>query len=276
LPSAPPDVSSRVAALLERYEAIQGQRVDELLSYARTRRCRHAHIAAYLGAPSAERCSSCDNCVGTESLPAPILPGSTEQRAIILQCIAHGRWSWGRQTLLRILRGDEGTARGRRALHLHARENPHYGALAFRSETAIAQLLAQMEATGLLRARPLQGKSAVIELTPAGMEALRDPSSLQELDGQGNETIPHDRAEGPPGEDDEALFQALRAWRREEARQHSVPSYVVFHDSVLRAIATQCPRTLEALAQVKGVGPAKLDRYGAAVIDLVAAHSRSG
>jgi len=276
LPSAPADASSRIAALLERYEAIQGQRVDELLSYARTRRCRHAHIAAYLGAPSAERCSSCDNCVGTQPLPAPILPGFTEQRAIILRCIARGRWSWGRQTLLRILRGDDGTERGRRALHPRACENPYFGALAFRSETAIAQLLVQMEAAGLLRARRLQGKSAVIELTPAGAKALRDPGSLEALDHQDSEPASLDRAAGPPGEADEALFQALRAWRREEARQHSVPPYVIFHDTVLRAIARQCPCTLEALAEVKGVGPAKLDRYGAAVIDLVAAHSQCG
>jgi ATP-dependent DNA helicase RecQ len=100
------DASNQIAAVLERYEAIQNQRVDELLSYARTRRCRHAHISAYLGAPSVEHCSSCDNCTKAQPPPAPGLPGVQEQCAIILRCVAHGPWSWGRQTLIRILRGD--------------------------------------------------------------------------------------------------------------------------------------------------------------------------
>jgi ATP-dependent DNA helicase RecQ len=272
---APPDASDRVAALLERYEAIQKQRIDELLSYARTRRCRHAHIAAYLGAPSPQRCSSCDNCVGTQPVSGPSLPDLREQRTIILQCVAHGPWNWGRQTLLRILRGDEGAGRASRALHPRAHENPHFGALAFRSETAIAQLLAQMEAAGLLRARQLQGKSVVIDLTPAGAQALRDPSSLETLDHLDNPPAPRGQVPDPPGEPDEVLFQVLRAWRLEEARQHSVPPYVVLHDSVLRAIAAHCPCSLEALAQIKGVGPAKLDRYGTAVVELVNAHRRA-
>ncbi|MBL7064566.1 MAG: HRDC domain-containing protein [Anaerolineae bacterium] len=75
---------------------------------------------------------------------------------------------------------------------------------------------------------------------------------------------------------DEALFQTLRAWRLEQAHAQEVPPYVVFHDSHLRAIAAHRPVTLEALSELKGVGPHKLEQYGAAVIELVRKHLGGG
>ena len=63
--------------------------------------------------------------------------------------------------------------------------------------------------------------------------------------------------------------ERLRAWRLERAREDGVPPYVVFHDSVLHAIADARPSSLGELAQIAGVGPAKLERYGEAVLALV-------
>jgi DNA helicase-2/ATP-dependent DNA helicase PcrA len=63
--------------------------------------------------------------------------------------------------------------------------------------------------------------------------------------------------------------QRLREWRLERAKADNVPPYVVFHDSVLQAIAAARPGSLGELAQISGVGPAKLERYGAEVLALV-------
>jgi DNA helicase-2/ATP-dependent DNA helicase PcrA len=63
--------------------------------------------------------------------------------------------------------------------------------------------------------------------------------------------------------------QRLRDWRLERARADGVPPYVVFHDSVLQAIAAAQPASLGELAQISGVGPAKLERYGAELLALV-------
>jgi ATP-dependent DNA helicase RecQ len=63
----------------------------------------------------------------------------------------------------------------------------------------------------------------------------------------------------------------LRAWRREVAREHGVPPYVIFHDAHLAAIAARDPHAPEARAGVPGVGAAKLERYGAALLDVLAA-----
>jgi DNA helicase-2/ATP-dependent DNA helicase PcrA len=72
------------------------------------------------------------------------------------------------------------------------------------------------------------------------------------------------------GSADVALEEALRAWRRERAGADGVPAYVVFADRTLRAIVSSRPATLAALAEVEGIGPAKLDRYGEAILAVVA------
>jgi len=67
-------------------------------------------------------------------------------------------------------------------------------------------------------------------------------------------------------EDLPPAFGALRSWRLERAKADDVPAYVVFHNSTLAEIAERQPRTLAELARVPGVGPAKLERYGAEVL----------
>jgi DNA helicase-2/ATP-dependent DNA helicase PcrA len=76
------------------------------------------------------------------------------------------------------------------------------------------------------------------------------------------------RADVQPQEWSESALR-LKEWRLQRARADNVPPYVVFHDSVLRAIAAVRPATLGELAQISGVGPAKLERYGEEVLALV-------
>ncbi|MEO8812034.1 MAG: HRDC domain-containing protein, partial [Caulobacteraceae bacterium] len=71
-----------------------------------------------------------------------------------------------------------------------------------------------------------------------------------------------------------ALFETLRAWRREEASRQGVPPYVIFHDQTLADIARGRPATREALAGIGGVGAGKLERYGPAVIEMVGSGER--
>jgi ATP-dependent DNA helicase RecQ len=69
----------------------------------------------------------------------------------------------------------------------------------------------------------------------------------------------------------DAVFEALRSWRREVSRQHGVPAYTVFHDSTLRELAATLPRSLRELSSVSGIGATKLEKYGATLIELIRA-----
>ena len=65
-------------------------------------------------------------------------------------------------------------------------------------------------------------------------------------------------------------FEALRAWRAEQAREQGVPAYVVFHDATLREIATVWPSTVAELGGISGVGEKKLATYGEGVLGVLA------
>ncbi len=69
---------------------------------------------------------------------------------------------------------------------------------------------------------------------------------------------------------DDPLFAALRAWRTARAREDGLPPYVVAHDQTLAAIAELKPSTSAALRRVRGIGPAKVDEYGAEILEIVA------
>jgi DNA helicase-2/ATP-dependent DNA helicase PcrA len=68
------------------------------------------------------------------------------------------------------------------------------------------------------------------------------------------------------------LLVALKEWRRDEAKERSLPAYVIFHDRTLVDIAGRRPTTIPELLQVSGVGPAKVANYGEAVLAIVKAH----
>lgn len=88
---------------------------------------------------------------------------------------------------------------------------------------------------------------------------VRKPSRfLLELGGE-----PERAAEPPAG------FEVLKEWRLRRARTDDVPAYVIFHNATLEEIAGRRPRTLAELAAVPGVGPAKLERYGDEVLEVL-------
>lgn len=66
------------------------------------------------------------------------------------------------------------------------------------------------------------------------------------------------------------LVEALRAWRLEEARRRAIAPFVILHERTLVAIATSLPRSMAELHAVPGIGPAKLDAYGEAILAAVA------
>ncbi|MBA3891709.1 MAG: HRDC domain-containing protein, partial [Gemmatimonadaceae bacterium] len=81
---------------------------------------------------------------------------------------------------------------------------------------------------------------------------------------------PADQAEAPAlNPHDEQLLVRLRALRSELARADKVPAYVIFPDRTLAEMAVRKPRSEHALGEIRGVGPTKLERYGARFLEVV-------
>ncbi len=104
----------------------------------------------------------------------------------------------------------------------------------------------------------------------SGSEMEIDYGDLVTVDGR---TLPL----GHPGEGvvtGGPLFEELKAWRLQRARDDDVPAYVIFHDSTLAEIAEREPASEAELSIIAGIGPTKLERYGSEVVELIA-RSRS-
>jgi DNA helicase-2/ATP-dependent DNA helicase PcrA len=72
-----------------------------------------------------------------------------------------------------------------------------------------------------------------------------------------------------PAPYDEELFERLRAWRTERAREEEIAAFMVFSNATLEEIATRRPQSPRALLAVSGVGREKLQKYGEDLLDLV-------
>ncbi len=81
------------------------------------------------------------------------------------------------------------------------------------------------------------------------------------------------RCNSCPSDLNEPLLEALREWRLTESRERAVPAYVIFTDATLIAIAEQNPSDSEALLDIPGVGPRKIEAYGDSLLDLIGAHN---
>lgn len=124
--------------------------------------------------------------------------------------------------------------------------------------------------------RPTEDAYRTLALTRRGRDVMTGRATDVEVTlpeparpaARGKKRVPAPAADiGAP---DEALLDRLRAWRREEAARRGVSAYVVFHDRTLAAIAARRPATRAALSEVSGLGPAKLEAYGRAILSLVA------
>ncbi len=259
---APDDVAQRIHLWIDRFATIQAQRIDEIAAYARTHHCRHGHLSAYLGDRTIDHCAACDNCVAGEAVPGIDLPTERQQLLTILDCLDETGHGWGHFSLTRILRGDERAPDKSQMLN-------SFGALRFRSQSMVGALVDRLLRHGLLSERELSNGGIVLELTPSGQAALRNPRVLDAHLPQDDPPPPHSQDEGHVPEVDSDLFEQLRAWRLAEAKARGVPPYVIFHDAQLEEISATQPQTIDALLSIHGIGARKAKAYGGAVLALV-------
>ena len=262
----------------EEFKRAQRGKLDALLSLAEAHDCRRVRLLAYFGEHS-ERCAAyqnaCDNC-----LNPPATWDATEAARKALSCVyrfhQNGGQRYGAAHLIDVLRGkatEKVEQRGHQSLST-------FGIGADLSETQWRTVLRQLIALGHLRA---EGEYNTLELTPSAREVLRgevpmllrQPSETPKRSAKSGRVTrtARGRDKAPPLPlDATALtrFDALKAWRAEVAREHNLPAYIVFHDATLAEMAQAAPDSIDALAQISGVGAKKLEAYGREILRVLA------
>ncbi len=242
----------------EERKCLERQKLDALLGYCESTTCRHQTVLRYFGEEHPGNCGACDNCL------EPVDTWDATQAAqMALSCVYRTGQRFGAGHLSDVLIGKP-TERIEKFNH-HALSTFGIG-----KELNAAQwssVYRQLVASGLLEADiKVYGG---LKLTEAARPILRGEQSVwlrRDADPVKRKAQRAERTaksrEPFAGANDDPLWLALKAKRLSLAREQGVPPYVIFHDSTLLEILSQRPATLDEIAQVSGVGQAKLARYG--------------
>jgi ATP-dependent DNA helicase RecQ len=234
------------------------QRLNALAALVETAGCRRALLLRHFGEEPPERCGNCDNCLGP-----PTTVDATEAARKLLSAAFRTGMRFGIGHLADVLAGRE----TEKVFGFGHHRLSVFG-IADEAELALVKPVARaLLARDALRADAYGGLS----FGPGARALLKGEERLElvlpprkvRARRRGSEADP----EGDP------LFEALRARRRDLAKEAGVPPYVVFHDSTLREMAALKPGSLAAMATVPGVGAAKLERYGESFVEVIRAHS---
>ena len=236
--------------------------------------CRAAAVRRYFGEEGVGPCGHCDLCLAP---PTAVDATASAQKALSAVHRLGGRFGRGRviDHLLGKTKEPSAFETGLSTWGIGAEFSP----------TGWRELIDQLLFEGLLRedsndGRPLLtlGEADAVRAVYRGERQVKLRQQPEAFDPTTRSGRPRkSKARGKAGAaaslvvkaDDRSLFDALRDWRRGEAARQSVPPYVIFHDRTLAEIADARPTSLAALAKVGGVGQAKLDHYGEAVLEIV-------
>jgi ATP-dependent DNA helicase RecQ len=247
---------------------LEMRKLDAMLGYCELTQCRRQVLLGYFGDKMPDTCGNCDNC-----LQPPETWDATEAAQKALSCVYRTGQRFGAGHVIDVLLGKD-TERIRSFRHqrlstwgIGAGLDAKEWRSVFRQLVARDFLSVDIEGFGGLH---LTAESRALlrgEQTLALRRDARTPRAARTRDG----ASPTPAASVPPGR--EALFDALRARRRELAERQGVPPYVIFHDASLAEMSARCPRSLHEFAEIPGVGEKKLDRYAAEFLAVIAEHA---
>jgi ATP-dependent DNA helicase RecQ len=262
----------------EAQKRIEHGKLDSLISFSEASGCRRQVLLRHFGESLAQPCGNCDLCLEPERST-----DVTEVARKALSAVYRTGQRFGAAHVVDVLLGGD-TARIRELGHQQLSvygigkelDRGQWRSL-FRQLTSQGYLVSDEESHGGLRlgeadrVKPLlRGEASLaLRLAPPAKERRRGGAAGGSGSGSGAGS---GRATGPgglPENVDASLLAALKAWRLQQARDQAVPPYVVFHDRTLLEIAARLPADLDALSQVSGVGAAKLERYGQAVLQVL-------
>jgi ATP-dependent DNA helicase RecQ len=252
---------------LEDEQRIARQQLRQILSYAESTECRRAIQLRYLDEDYAPPCGACDNCCEPRTLE-----DCTLEAKQLLSCVARlaqRRERYGAAHVIEILR----CSRSERVLSRNHDELSVYGIGRNHSLDHWRAFTRTLLHQGLLA--ETQDGYPVLGLNAESWRVLKGERSVQAA--RAARSASPARQERPAtgallGSEDTALFDVLRALRKQLADEQGVPPYVIFHDATLREMAQQRPVTLHEFARIRGVGEAKLSRYGERFIDAIGQH----
>ena len=247
----------------ERQKRIDLHKLNAMAAFAEAQICRRRVLLGYFGEQLEADCGNCDIC-----LDPPELYDATEDARKALSCVYRVGQRFGAGHVIDVLRG----ARNQRIMKLGHDRLSTYGIGREQSQEDWGSLLRQLIHLGYLEQDV--GNYSILKLNAAARPLLRGEEVLNLARprirvSSSKKPARKGTAEFSP---DPELFAALRALRKQLAERDGVPPFVVFSDATLAEMAGTRPTDESALLEVNGVGRRKLERYGAAFLEIIRDH----
>ncbi len=253
--------------------------LESMLALCETSQCRRGQLLNYFGQePEPTGCGNCDTCL----TPPETWDGTVAAQKVLSTVVRLQRergQKFGAVQIVDILLGK----RTGKVIQFDHDQLSVFGIGEELTEGEWRGVVRQLLAQGLLA---VEGDYGTLVLTEASGTVLRREREVplrkepkKPATAKSNSSSGRGRAKAAVAELPEALvpaFEALRAWRAEQAREQGVPAYVIFHDATLREIVTAWPTSVTQLGSVGGVGEKKLATYGEGVIEVLAGLADGG
>lgn len=252
------------------YKRRSSIKLDAMLALAETVHCRRKLLLNYFGEEAPETCGNCDNC----REPPEIIDATVAAQKLvscIWRCNKLSGHTFGARHIVDVLLGnptEKVFAEGHDKLStfgIGKDLDPDQWRrlirqlIVLRILTVDAERYSALALAGGRASELLKGKIRVT-MRKNGLTATKAKSGRR-----GN------KEEWNPSEETRLLFEALRAWRLEEARRLEQPAYCIFWDSALKAIAQAKPGTIEEMRRIDRIGNGRIEKYGEALLEVIKA-----
>ena len=252
----------------ERQE-VELRKLQSMIDYCFCSNCLRKYMLNYFGESTVW--TTCDNCSSCKGSADKV--NVTKEAKAIFRAIMGTDERYGASMITSIVRGER-TDRIMRAGHDAL---PVFGLLSNVDEKSIKGLIQQFVASGYLRSS--SGKYPVLSLTAGAEEVLGGHKEVEEIRQHVSVPSRTSRSTSTPSRGKSSfgsggLFEHLRQHRKRLAEEAGLRPYLIFPDTVLIDLANLRPTTLGEFGNVKGVGEAKLKKYGLSFLQAIAEYKR--
>ncbi|KEO84842.1 DNA helicase RecQ [Tumebacillus flagellatus] len=230
------------------------KKLQSMIDFCHTTQCLRNAILEYFEDEIPEPCGVCSNCKDDRELR-----DMTREAQMIFSCIRRMRERFGASLVAQVLKGSA----NKKVKQFNFDQLPTYGLMKQYKEKDITDLIHVLTAEGYLALS--EGQYPVVRLEPKAVLVLQGQEQVFQRVQVQSETV---------YERDDTLFERLRTLRKEISQHEKVPPYIIFADSTLREMADTCPTDEAALGNIKGVGEAKIARYGEVFLELLRTYAR--
>ncbi|WP_327671290.1 MULTISPECIES: DNA helicase RecQ [unclassified Streptomyces] len=243
--------------------------LDSMLALCETAQCRRAQLLTYFGQEGAESCGNCDTCLS----PPETWDGTVAAQKILSTVVRlerERRQKFGAGQIIDILLGK----RSAKVIQFDHDQLSVFGIGEELAETEWRGVVRQLLAQGLIAVEGEYGTLVLTEESGSVLGRQREVRLRKEPKPAPRAAVARERKGKAPAVELPAevapVFEALRAWRGAQAKEHGVPAYVIFQNATLSEIALQQPTSLAQLGTIGGVGEKKLATWGEGVLGVLA------